>query len=186
MAVCCHYLIQVKTNCSKLYLYLRLLTAECTPVDVHQTYDNKRGREEWRKYEVFLNNYSHSPKEWNGIHRVIKVTREGIRNKKFYFEESFFILSKPIDDAKIIGEAIRNHWFIENKVHWVRDVFLKEDKMWIKKSDPAAKIAFFNTLALNLLKLSEISSVKDACSLFTNNVKELRKLFLLNWVKFRT
>lgn len=162
-------------------LYLRLLTGTLKPIDTFETYEKNRGREEWRRYELFPNDPKETPNDWVGIERVVKVTRQGIRKGTFYFEESFFILSKPLNSAQIVGQGIRQHWFIENNSHWNRDVFFKEDNMWVKKANPAAIIAFLNTSALALLKLSAIPSIKDAISFFTNKVNELNGLFRLEW-----
>ncbi|MDR0686630.1 MAG: ISAs1 family transposase, partial [Dysgonamonadaceae bacterium] len=46
-------------------------------------------------------------------------------------------------DAKLINNAVRYHWSIENSLHWVLDVALNED----------------NRIALNLLKNEKTTKV---------------------------
>ena len=47
------------------------------------------------------------------------------RNRKV--EMRYYITSLP-NNIDLISKAIRNHWFVENKLHWHLDVTFKQDK----------------------------------------------------------
>jgi predicted transposase YbfD/YdcC len=66
-------------------------------------------------------------------------------------ELRYFIGSKKAS-AKVYGEALRNHWGIENKLHWQLDVSFNEDKNRVSKRHGAENLALVRRLALSLLK----------------------------------
>ena len=52
-----------------------------------------------------------------------------------------------------IADAIRGHWEVENKAHWVLDVTYKEDDSRIRRENAAENIAVARRFALNLARL---------------------------------
>ena len=70
---------------------------------------------------------------------------------KITSERRFYISSLP-PDAKRIAHAVRSHWSIENTLHWVLDVSLREDDCRIRKDNAPANMAVLRHTALNLLK----------------------------------
>ncbi|EBV1275949.1 ISAs1 family transposase, partial [Salmonella enterica subsp. enterica serovar Oranienburg] len=56
-------------------------------------------------------------------------------------------------DVKLIAGAIRSHWEVENKVHWVLDVTFNEDDSRIRAGDGAENVAVIRRFALNLARL---------------------------------
>jgi len=55
------------------------------------------------------------------------VERQGKREGKNFEEKAYFISSERLF-AEAFLKAIQGHWSIENQLHWVKDVTLKEDK----------------------------------------------------------
>jgi len=55
------------------------------------------------------------------------VKRQGKREGKNFEEKAYFISSERLF-AEAFLKAIQGHWSIENQLHWVKDVTLKEDK----------------------------------------------------------
>jgi predicted transposase YbfD/YdcC len=66
-------------------------------------------------------------------------------------EQRFYVSSLPLD-AKAIASAIRQHWHVENKLHWVLDVTFKEDSSRIRREYAAHNLAMMRHLTLNLIK----------------------------------
>ena len=62
-----------------------------------------------------------------------------------------FYLSSLVSDALAIGRAIRQHWGIENQVHWTLDVTFAEDESRIRRGDGAQNFALLRRIALNAL-----------------------------------
>ncbi|MEZ4955962.1 MAG: hypothetical protein R2825_20560 [Saprospiraceae bacterium] len=53
----------------------------------------------------------------------------GGHNQKDFHEVTFYALSKPLNSAALVAQAVQQHWGIENNLHWVKDVNLNEDYM---------------------------------------------------------
>ena len=51
-----------------------------------------------------------------------------------------------------MNRVIRTHWEIENKVHWVLDVAMREDENRARKDHSAENLALIRKLTLNLIR----------------------------------
>jgi predicted transposase YbfD/YdcC len=65
-------------------------------------------------------------------------------------ETRYFISSRP-GNASEIAQAVRDHWQIENSLHWVLDVSFREDSCRIRSDYAAQNMALLRHIALNLL-----------------------------------
>jgi predicted transposase YbfD/YdcC len=90
--------------------------------------------------------------EWPGIRSILAV--ESIRMVKPHgavtAERRFFLSSLPIEDERQIA-AIRQHWSIENRLHWVLDVTFQEDASRVREQRARHNLALLRKIALNLL-----------------------------------
>lgn len=172
----CHFLTQVKSNCSRLFAEIALFTALSRPISSCEYYDDKHGYQANRCVELYENKVQ-LPKNWQGIKRFVKVRRWGTRQQCDYHEVSFYILSKPINSAALVAKAIQGHWSIENNLHWIKDVNLGEDDMSIRQTQMAAIVAYMNNVAINVLKNAGMKPTKDNLAKISNKVYELHKLF---------
>ena len=66
-------------------------------------------------------------------------------------ESRFYISSRVMSPADA-NEAVRKHWFTENKNHYVLDVSFSEDANQIAKGNAPENIAIIRRITLNLLK----------------------------------
>jgi predicted transposase YbfD/YdcC len=73
--------------------------------------------------------------------QFIKVERTGIRERK-PFEEKVFYMSSLTENAAEFSQRIRAHWHVENRLHWVKDVVLKEDESPLSKVNVFRKEGF--------------------------------------------
>lgn len=69
----------------------------------------------------------------------------------------YYISSAKLS-AKEFGEAVRSHWAIENTLHWVLDVTMREDDSRIRRGDVAENTAGVKHIGLNLFR--QESSIK--------------------------
>lgn len=77
---------------------------------------------------------------------------------KVSIEKRYYISSlKP--DAEIIGSAIRQHWGVENQLHWCLDVAFREDDCRVRKGNAAGNFSILRHIALNLLKQEKTAKV---------------------------
>ena len=77
-------------------------------------------------------------------------------------ETHYFISSLP-NNAEILADSIRQHWGIENSLHWVLDVAFREDDSRIRKDNAPQNFAVLRHIASNLLQQekSSITGVKN-------------------------
>jgi predicted transposase YbfD/YdcC len=92
-------------------------------------------------------------KEWKGLKRLIKITAE--RTDKSTGEQSkecrYYISSSALKVNKLLN-ASRQHWGIENKLHWMLDVNFGEDASRKKAGNAAQNFSVITRIALNLLQ----------------------------------
>lgn len=55
-------------------------------------------------------------------------------------------------DIRAFAKASRQHWGVENNVHWLLDVVFKEDQSRSREGFAAQNLAALRRLALNVLK----------------------------------
>ncbi len=63
----------------------------------------------------------------------------------------YYITSADLT-AEEFGEAVRSHWGIENRLHWMLDVGMKEDACQVYRDNAAENLSGARRIALNLLK----------------------------------
>lgn len=123
--------------------------------DRHETVDGGHGRIETRSYTITSDiDWLPNKEQWMGLKSIGMV--ESIRevNGEASRERRLYITSLGCD-AKKFGEAVRNHWGIENSVHWVLDIAFREDESRIRAGHAPENLAALRHIALNLLKIDK-------------------------------
>jgi len=79
-------------------------------------------------------------------------------------EFSFAITSVPPEamSAEELAAAIRGHWGIENRAHWVRDVTFDEDRSRIRSGSGPQVMATLRNLAITLHRLAGSPNIAAA------------------------
>ena len=93
------------------------------------------------------------PFEWASLKGLVRIESERYHkvSGKIEREIRYYITSlKP--DARRLNSVIRQHWGIENKLHWVLDVGFSEDLDRKRAGHSAQNFTLLNRIALNLLK----------------------------------
>jgi len=68
------------------------------------------------------------------------------------FQNHYLNLYSLPSNAQKILDAVRKHWSIKNKLHWVLDVAMNEDRCRVRKDQALENFAVLRHIALNLLK----------------------------------
>jgi predicted transposase YbfD/YdcC len=161
------YLITVKRNQIKLFEKLESLSKKEKPLSVSESIDNSHSRKITRKISVFdgeivkHKNYPH-------LKSFIKVIRSGNRGKKPYEETVYYISSLKVK-AEIFAQKIKNHWLIENQLHWVKDVIFGEDKLKIKDYQTAHNWSILISIIMNIQRVLGFLSIKKGIDWFRKN-----------------
>ena len=88
---------------------------------------------------------------WRGLRTWVAVESVRETGDQVSTERRYFISSLPAD-AKRIAHAIRQHWQIENGLHWVLDMAFAEDQSRLRAGNSAENLARLRRIALSLLK----------------------------------
>ncbi len=91
--------------------------------------------------------------EWASLQGLVRIESERYHKAtgKTEMEIRYYITSlKP--DAERLNRAIRQHWGIENRLHWALDVSFGEDLDRKRARNAAQNFSLLNRIALNLLK----------------------------------
>jgi predicted transposase YbfD/YdcC len=173
-------LVQVKQNQPTLHETLARLCAEHRPFDSHETVDRRRhGRQEHRLVEVFDTAGQLDP-EWQPliacVARVSRLTFEkDTRSGLWPSREEIGCYACQIRlDAETLARAVRSHWGIENRDHYVRDVTLGEDDSRIRHRPGG--MARIRSTALNILRAKGVQNVSQ--TLYVNALNFDRLLAL--------
>lgn len=119
------YLIAIKGNQPKLYQHLQAQFAACDPSSIDDQTEQVRDHITRRTVSVRAAGTDLAA-VWSGVQSLIRVQRTGIRGTEAMHETMFYTSSRSVD-ARQLGEWIRAHWQLENRLHWGKDVVLKED-----------------------------------------------------------
>jgi len=120
--------------------------------------DKGHGRVETRRYFIteHLETLPHRD-EWRGLRSIGMAVRETWTGGRHTEERRYFIASIAAD-AQSFATAVRQHWGIENRLHWRLDVVFNEDASTIRKGNGPVILATVRHLALNLFERSGSSS----------------------------
>ena len=88
--------------------------------------------------------------QWSGLQSLVRVIRTRHLWNKTTQEVMFYLSSLP-PSAQRLGKAIRQHWSIENQLHWVLDVTFGEDACRIRTDNAPENLALLKRWSLNLL-----------------------------------
>ena len=92
-------------------------------------------------------------KDWPGLAMVLAVeTIRGVNGTGKVTAEIRHYLSSAKLPPEMLAAAIRNHWRVENGLHWVLDVTFGEDASRVRERNAARNLALLRRIALNLAR----------------------------------
>jgi predicted transposase YbfD/YdcC len=169
------YLIALKANQGKLFEAVQVHFEQSHPLSVATEVERTRDRQIERTITVLAPPTQIDP-AWVGLQRVVQVERQGTRAGK-PFEETMFYLSSLNLDANQFAQRIRDHWQIENNLHWVKDVVLGEDKAPLCAGHALTNFAIIRTIAVNLFRLNGFASVTKGIRALAHDIHRLFSFF---------
>ena len=88
---------------------------------------------------------------WSKFFSVGVVESERRIRGKIEQETRYYISSIQHQNAKLFGQAVRSHWEVENRLHWVLDVTFNEDNCRIRSDNAPQNFTVIRHIAVNLL-----------------------------------
>ena len=154
------YLLAVKDNQPSLHDEIRRYIDDRAAA-IHSRFestDGGHGRIELRRHLVshdvaWLTTTRRFPGEprFPGLRAIAMVEAEVERNGHTSLERRYYLSSMPLD-AKLFAHAVRCHWHIENRLHWVLDVVFHEDLSRLRSGTGPQNMATVRHMAMNLLR----------------------------------
>lgn len=155
------YVLGLKLNHPKLYKAMEghiKQEGENNENLLFDAFDDRHGRSVRRRY--FGYDISHLPEvqEWVGAKTVIATetisSKDNDPNHKISAEWRYYLSSHQYQNQNL-PNYIRNHWSIENKLHWILDVHLKEDDDKKAERKSARSFSLLKRIALNILRTKD-------------------------------
>lgn len=150
-----NYILAVKENQKQLHQDIEDEFRFGENIQVGLSEELDHGRIETRKCSVITNfKFIENAEEWAGLKSIIKIesTREFKNSDKPTETATRYYISSLLAQAKDFQMAIRLHWGIENKLHWVLDVAFSEDASRKRARNASQNFSILSKVALNLLK----------------------------------
>jgi predicted transposase YbfD/YdcC len=170
------YIIKVKKNQPKLQEAIRVQSEQETPIQVKIDNDLSKGRKVQRLVEIFAPP-ANIDSSWQDVQSVIRVTRSGERDGNAYCTLSYYLSSLP-PKAERLAKAIRGHWRIENRLHWVKDVIFDEDKSPQRAGNAPINLSIIKTWVLSIFRNHGFESIKSAIDHFSHNIPAMCSLLI--------
>lgn len=156
------YLLSLKGNQALLHedvalLFDDLVDSNFTAYDYgyERTVEKNHGRVEvrhcWTIDYPSLAGVLQGADKWQNLTTLVKVRAERYIGDKHSVEDRYFIASYQ-DSAASFLQHVRQHWHIENSLHWVLDIAFREDDCRIRRGNGPQNFAILRHIALNLLK----------------------------------
>jgi predicted transposase YbfD/YdcC len=123
--------------------------------DYRRTSEKNHGRIEvrqvWTVDDPAVITYLDPQGAWPRLRSVAMVVAERRLGPATSRETRYYLSSLP-GDAATVGAAVRGHWGIENRLHWVLDIAFREDESRVRHGHADQNLAVLRRLALNLLR----------------------------------
>lgn len=153
------YVLALKKNHRNLYEDVTWFLDDARATDFaeidhayHETVDGDHGRIETRRYWITSEiDWLGAKASWANLQSLGLVESRREIGEKVEIERRYYLVSLPADGVRF-GEAVRQHWGVENELHWVLDVSFNEDACRIRKNQGAQTFSVLRHIALNLLK----------------------------------
>jgi len=149
-----NYLLAVKDNQPALHDDIKRYfdDAPAAELQTFQTVDADHGRIETRRHVVSHTvDWLAGDSRFPGIKAIAMVENTFEHNGKTSCERRYYISSAMLL-AVILANAVRCHWHIENRLHWVLDVIFHEDYSRLHTGHGPHNMGIVQHIAMNLLR----------------------------------
>jgi predicted transposase YbfD/YdcC len=186
-----YFLLVAKGNQPTLRDDLQLFFSE-PPVDCQdwrtaRTCDKGHGRLEIRELEASTELNEFLEDKWTGVAQVFQLVRTVTKKGKTIEEVVYGLtaLSPMQASAQDLLAFVRQHWAIENRLHYRRDMALREDDCQVRKGEAPRVLAVLNSFLLALLDFIGVSNVPSQMRTYDAHPLQAVRLLLGSLLKFK-
>jgi predicted transposase YbfD/YdcC len=148
------YALALKGNQGSLHDDVRLYLDDpaCDAVTSQPAVDADHGRIETRTATVSTDiAWLQEAHEWPGLTAIGKVVRIRETPTKTTTETAYYLLSAALSPERL-NEVVRQHWGVENRLHWRLDVAMNEDQDRTRLGNGPHNLAVMRHMALNAMQ----------------------------------
>jgi predicted transposase YbfD/YdcC len=102
---------------------------------------------------------------WDGVATIGQLHRTGTRLGKdgtvHQIDETIGFISSRTLSAKEVAEHLRNHWCIENNLHWTKDVVFSEDRHTLRRGNAPQVMSWLRSMVISLCNALKLKSISD-------------------------
>ncbi len=176
------YLLSVKGNQKELHEEVKESFAYIPSSDHDEQWDYGHGRYETRSCTQLCAQESLSPnllEKWPTARTLICVTAKRREGDTTSTSSRYYISSMTSCTSMRFNAMIRQHWGIENKLHWHLDVTFREDQSRIRTQNAPLNMNILRKIALQKIKnMTDKSSLKKRRFRASLNVKYLQSVLI--------
>ena len=154
------YVLALKKNHKRFYRNVESTFDQSDKLDYenmqshqHTVTDHGHGRHEERTYTILPSTYFLKHKSiWRDLGSVIRV-----ESKRELFDRTetgvrYYISSLKFKEYNRACQAIRQHWSVENNLHWKLDVGMHEDQCRVSRGNADQNLATLRKMVLKMLE----------------------------------
>ena len=148
------YALALKGNQATLHDDVRLFLDDpaCKVTTAKPTVEADHGRIETRTAMVSSDiDWLQKVHQWPGLAAIGKVVRIREAPDKTSTEAAYYLLSKALS-AERFNEVVRQHWGVENRLHWRLDVVMNEDQDRTRLGNGPHNLAVLRHMAINAMQ----------------------------------
>jgi predicted transposase YbfD/YdcC len=176
-----HYVMTIKGNTPKLFEAVNAIDWAQVPI-THRSTDNRRGRAEVRTIQVTdipeSVDFPYAAQVFliervcvRTVYKKVKGSRGRKKTRVHHAVAALGITSLSSREAagEHLATYVRSHWAIENKIHWMRDVTLREDSSKVRTDSRPRIMATLRNLVIGLIRQAGHTRIAATIRKIKNN-----------------
>ena len=162
------YLLMVKGNQPKLLAAIETVFIDqyrSEIVDRSRLVERAHGRTVGQIASVLPAKGTVDPVEWLKCATIGRIdSLRVVGDKESELEQRYYISSRTLS-AEELAAAVRAHWGVENRLHWVLDVSFSEDASTLRKDNAPQNLSLLRKIALNIIRADKTDKSKASLGL---------------------
>ena len=164
------YVLQVKKNQKVLFKKVKFIAEYLSAISSDITEEKNRGRLEKREVTVHKECLDLEHYGWKDIKSIIRVKRIVKHKSGEINKEVAYFITNLEGKASLFNKGIRDHWKIENSLHYIKDVTFNEDRLKIRSNSAPQNMALLRTFVLNIFRKNGYSNIKQTTRLLGGRI----------------